>query len=170
MTLAGCWSSHACRSPAVATCAHCSSGPPRTVGAYQAANSSTAARARRICSTPAGQVAPPGRNGTECGHWPVNAVMTPRIFLENSRTCRVSSLTGAEFAQDGRGDGLVQPGQHEVGSFAAGQVVVQAAQFSPDVTVVLGQQGSQPLPQVAAGAGSGAELMLPAGRAASPEG
>jgi hypothetical protein len=71
------------------------------------------------------------------------------------------SLTGAEFAQDSRDDGLVQPCQHEVGSFAVGQVVVQAAQFSPDVTVALGQQGSQPLPQIAAGARSGAELVLP---------
>src|SRR3954469_14608491 len=29
-----------------------------------------------------GHVAPPGRNGTECGHCRVNAVMTPTIRLE----------------------------------------------------------------------------------------
>ncbi len=79
-------------------------------------------------------------------------------------------LICAEFAQDAGDRGLVQPRQHEVGSLAAGQVVVQAAQLGADVTVAIGQQGCQPLPQVAAGAGSGAELMLPAGRAASPEG
>ena len=78
-------------------------------------------------------------------------------------------LTGAEFAQDAGDRGLVQPRQHEVGSFAAGQVVVQAAQFGADVTVAAGQQGPQPLPQVAAGAGAGAELRVPTGRAASPK-
>jgi hypothetical protein len=78
-------------------------------------------------------------------------------------------LAGAEFAQDGGDHGLVQPRQHQVGSFAAGQGVVQAAQLGADVTVVPGQQGCQPLPQVAAGAGAGAELRVPAARAASPK-
>src|SRR5262249_48618941 len=40
ITLRGCWSSHASSCPAVVTWAHWSKGPPRTVGAYQAANSS----------------------------------------------------------------------------------------------------------------------------------
>src|SRR5262249_24615577 len=51
-----------------------------------------------------------------------------------------------------------------------GQGVVQAAQFGADVTAAAGQQDPQPLPQVAAGAGAGAELRVPAGRAAFPEG
>jgi hypothetical protein len=79
-------------------------------------------------------------------------------------------LAGAEFAQDAGDRVLVQPRQHKVGPFAAGQGVPQAAQFGADVAVVIGQQGPQPLPQVAAGAGAGAELRLPADRAASPEG
>src|SRR5262249_13551777 len=65
-------------------------------------------------------------------------------------------LAGAEFAEDAGGRGLVQPCQHEVGPFAAGQGVVQAAQFGADVTAAAGQQDPQPLPQVAAGAGAGA--------------
>jgi len=66
--------------------------------------------------------------------------------------------------------GLVQPRQHEVGAIAAAQIVVQAAQLGADVAVVIGEQDLQPLPQVATGARSGAELTVPAGRAASPEG
>src|SRR5262249_54711420 len=79
-------------------------------------------------------------------------------------------LAGAEFAEDAGGRGLVQPCQHEVGPFAAGQGVVQAAQFGADVTAAAGRQDPEALRRVAAGAGGGAERRVPAGRAAFPEG
>ena len=49
-------------------------------------------------------------------------------------------LAATEFAQDGGDGGLVHPRQHQVGSFAAGQGIVQAAQLGGDLTATRQQE------------------------------
>ena len=71
-------------------------------------------------------------------------------FVESG--VRQCSLADGEFAHDHRRGVLVQPGQHGLGSFVVGEVVVQRAQSWVDRAGVLAQQFLQPLPQRAAGA------------------
>ena len=49
-------------------------------------------------------------------------------------------LAGTEFAQELAMAVLFSHCQHEVGPFAAGQVVVQATQFGPDAAAVIGSK------------------------------
>ena len=71
-------------------------------------------------------------------------------FVESG--VRQRSLADREFTQDHRRGLFVQPGQHGVGSFVAGEVVVQRAQSRVDRAGVLTQQFLQAPPERAVGA------------------
>lgn len=48
-----------------------------------------------MSSATTGQVAPPGRDGTECGHWRVNSMMTPRSASSSHAPAASASPRGA---------------------------------------------------------------------------
>ena len=71
-------------------------------------------------------------------------------FVESG--VRQRSPADGEVTHDHRRGLFVQPGQHGLGSFVAGEVVVQRAQSWVDRAGVLAQQFLQTLPERAAGA------------------